>query len=224
MTEISGERMLLHELNHRTNNEFAAAISAVSLAAIRSKNDEVKAALSGVMEILHQYADVHRALQMPECDTLVDAATYLHQLCRSITRSQLEGKKISLVLAAPPLRLPADRCWRLGMILFELVNNAARHAFSDGEGEIRVELLSADPFVECRVIDNGSAIGEVHSGHGLKIIDALSKSLGGQFEQKFGSKGSRATLVFPATVSCRWLPRTAFRPSGNPSRKRYSRC
>jgi two-component sensor histidine kinase len=93
MTEISGERMLLHELNHRTNNEFAAAISAVSLAAIRSKNDEVKAALSGVMEILHQYADVHRALQMPECDTLVDAATYLHQLCRSITRSQLEGKK-----------------------------------------------------------------------------------------------------------------------------------
>jgi two-component sensor histidine kinase len=224
MTEISGERMLLHELNHRTNNEFATAISAVSLAAIRSKNDEVKAALSGVMELLHQYADVHRALQMPECDTLVDAAKYLHQLCRSITRSQLEGKKISLVLAAPPLRLPADRCWRLGMIVFELVNNAARYAVSEGEGEIRVELLSANPFVECMVIDNGSTIGEVHSGHGLKIIDALSKSLGGQFEQKFGSKGSRATLVFPATVSCRWLPRTTFGPSGNPSRKRYSEC
>jgi two-component sensor histidine kinase len=216
--------MLLHELNHRTNNEFTAAISAVSLAATRSKNDEVKASLSGVMELLHQYADVHRALQMPECDTLVDAATYLHQLCRSITRSQLERRKISLVLAAQPLQLPADRCWRLGMILFELVHNAARHAFSDGEGEIRVELLSVDPFVECRVMDNGSAIGEVRSGHGLKIIDALSKSLSGQFEQKFGSKGSRATLVFPATVSCNWLPRTAFEPSGNPSRKRYSGC
>lgn len=204
--------MLLHELNHRTNNEFAAAISAVSLAAKRSKNDEVKAALSGVMELLHQYADVHRALQMPECNTLVDAATYLHQLCRSITRSQLEGKKISLVLAAQPLRLPADCCWRLGMIVFELINNAARHAFSAGEGEIRAELLSAGPFVECRVIDNGSVIGEVHSGHGLKIIDALSKSLGGQFEQKFGSKGSRATLVFPATMSCGWLPGTEFEP------------
>jgi two-component sensor histidine kinase len=88
------------------------------------------------------------------------------------------------------------------MILSELVNNAARHAFSAGEGEIRAELLSADPFVECRVMDNGSAIGEVHSGHGLKIIDALSKSLGGQFEQKFGSKGSRATLVFSATGPC----------------------
>jgi two-component sensor histidine kinase len=35
MTEVAGERMLLHELNHRINNEFGAAISAVSLAARR---------------------------------------------------------------------------------------------------------------------------------------------------------------------------------------------
>jgi two-component sensor histidine kinase len=202
MTEVAGERILLHELNHRINNEFAAVISAVSLAARRSNNDEVKAALSGVVELLHQYADVHRALQMPECDTLVDAATYLRQLCRSITRSQLEDRKISLVLAAQPLQLTAHHCWRLGMIVFELVNNAARrHAFSDGEGEIRAELLRADPFVECRIIDNGSTSGEVRPGHGLKIIDALTKSLGGQFAQTFGSQGSRAILVFPATMS-----------------------
>jgi two-component sensor histidine kinase len=201
MTEVADERMLLRELNHRTNNEFAAAITAVSLAARRSNNDEVKAALSGVVELLHQYADVHRALQMPECDTLVDAATYLRQLCRSITRSRLEGRKISLLLAAQPLPLPADHCWRLGMIVFELINNAARHAFSEGEGEIRAELLWADPFVECRIMENGSASGEVQPGHGLKIIDALSKDLRGRFEQTFGSGGSIATLVFPATVS-----------------------
>ena len=46
MTEVAEERMLLHELNHRINNEFAAAISVVSFAARRSNNDEVKAALS----------------------------------------------------------------------------------------------------------------------------------------------------------------------------------
>jgi two-component sensor histidine kinase len=201
MTEVAGERMLLRELNHRINNEFAAAIGAVSLAAARSNNDEVKAALSGVVELLHQYADVHRALQLPEYDTLVDAATYLRQLCCSITRSQLEGRKISLVLAAQPLPLSADHCWRLGMIVFELINNAARHAFSSREGEIRAELLWVDPFIECTIMDNGSASREVQPGHGLKIIDALTKELRGQFEQTFGSQGSRATLVFPATVS-----------------------
>jgi two-component sensor histidine kinase len=207
MTEGAEERMLLRELSHRINNEFAAAISVVSLAARRSNNDEVKAALSGVVGLLHQYADVHSALQMPECDTLVDAATYLRRLCRSITRSLLEDRKISLVLAAQPLRLPADHCWRLGMIVFELINNATRHAFSDRGGEIRAELLWVDPFVECRIMDNGSASGDVQPGHGLKIIKALSKDLGGEFEQTFGSQGSITTLVFPATVSRKQPPK-----------------
>src|ERR1700728_2693588 len=105
MTEIDApllipqEQILLHELNHRINNEFAAAISFVSLAAARSENDEVKTTLSGVAELLHQYADIHRALQMPECDMLIDAAAYLRELCRSISRSQLDGRKIQLVLA-----------------------------------------------------------------------------------------------------------------------------
>jgi two-component sensor histidine kinase len=212
--EIAQERLLLDELNHRINNEFFAAISAVSLAARRPNSDEVKATLSDIVELLHKYADVHRALRMPECDMLVDAATYLRQLCRSITRSLLEERKISLVLAVQPVRLPADHCWRLGMIVVELINNAARHAFSDRAGEIRAELLWVDPFVECRIMDNGSASGEVRSGRGLKIIDALSKDLRGQFEQTFGSHGSRATLVFPATVSRKRPPKTEFEGDG----------
>jgi two-component sensor histidine kinase len=191
------ERMLLHELNHRINNEFTAAIAVVSLAAARSGNAEVKSALSGVAELLHQYADVHRALQMPEYDTLIDAAAYLRQLCRSISRSQLDSRKIGLVLAAQPLRLPADQCWRLGMIVFELINNAARHAFSGGEGEIEVELLRVGAVAQCSVIDNGTAAATVAPGHGLRIIDELSKSLGGRFVQKFGARGSRSILVFP---------------------------
>jgi two-component sensor histidine kinase len=42
------QAVLLHELNHRINNEFSSAISAVSLAAAHSGNEEVKMALSAV--------------------------------------------------------------------------------------------------------------------------------------------------------------------------------
>ena len=114
--------------------------------------------------------------------------------------------------------------------MFELINNAARHAFSDGEGEIRAELLWADPFVECRIIDNGSTSGEVQSGHGLKIVDALSKSLGGQFAQTFGSQGSRAILVSPATMSnAAAIEGGVFTAPGRgedimPPARRYARC
>ena len=83
------ERLLINELTHRINNEFASAISLVSLAAVRSSNREVKVALTSVVELLHHYADVYRALQMPEHRTRIDVAAYL-ELCLSISRSKLD--------------------------------------------------------------------------------------------------------------------------------------
>jgi two-component sensor histidine kinase len=90
--------LLLHELNHRINNEFSSAISAVSLAAAHSSNSEVKLALSAVGELLHSYADVHRALQVPDAEGVVDAAAYLRKLCLSVSRSKLDRLEIHLVL------------------------------------------------------------------------------------------------------------------------------
>jgi two-component sensor histidine kinase len=195
---LADEPVLLHELTHRINNEFAAAISAVSLSAARSGNAEVKAALSGVAELLHQHAEVHRALQMPEYGIVLDSERYLRQLCLSISRSYLDHRKIKLVLATEPVRLAADRCWRLGMIVYELIINSARHAFSGDEGEIRVELRRVGAIAQCSVVDNGSVASTAALGRGLKIIGELSKSLGGRFVQKFGSRGSRSILAFPS--------------------------
>ena len=190
-------KALLYELNHRINNEFTSAISAISLAAARSDNPEVKLALTGVTELLHRYVDVHRALQVPDADTLIDAATYLRQLCLSICRSKLDHMRIDLVYVACPLRLESDRCWRLGMIVYELITNAARHAFAAGGGEIRVELLRAGSFVACKVQDNGSRPKYARTGRGLRIVDKLATTLNGRFEQKFASRGSISMLAFP---------------------------
>lgn len=203
MTEFASQRLpqeqiLLHELNHRVNNEFTAAISIVSLAAARAGNDEAKATLSEVAELLHQHAYVHRALEMPEHDDSVrDAEAYLRRLCLSISRSYLDDRKIKLLLAIDPFLLPAGDCWRLGMIVYELVMNAAQHAFGGRGGEIRVAASRDAGFVKCTVHDSGAATGSVHPGRGLKIIAALSKALGGVFKQTFGPRGSTSLLVFP---------------------------
>ena len=194
---IPQEHVLLHELNHRINNEFAAAIGIVTVAAARSGNEEAKAALTGVAELLHRYADVHRLLQMPDHDTLVDAAAYLRQLCLSISRSRLDAKRISLVLSAQSLRLQAERCWRLGMIVHELISNAARHAFGNRGGAIRVAVWQDGALVKCSVQDSGSVTTSIQPGHGLKIVNSLSRVLGGRFRQTFGVQGSKSLLVFP---------------------------
>jgi two-component sensor histidine kinase len=83
------------------------------------------------------------------------------------------------------------------MIVYELVTNAARHAFGNGKGQIRLELSRAGKLVECRVVDNGSAPKEMLRGRGLKIVDELVKGLDGRLDQRFGQRGSFSTLTFP---------------------------
>ena len=193
------ERILLCELNHRINNEFAAAINRVSIDAVRADHPAVKTALCNVVELLQQSADVHRALRMPERgDDVIDAAEYLQGVCRSMSRAKLERAGIKLVLAADKVWLHSARCWQLGMIVYELVTNAARHAFFDGrEGEIRVELLRSDAFAKCKVSDNGSAAKGVRPGRGLTIIGDLAKSLGGNVSHSLDATGTLFKLTLP---------------------------
>jgi two-component sensor histidine kinase len=193
------ERVLLLELSHRINNEFASAIGLVSVAAVRADNTEVKAALDNVVELLHQYANVHRALKMPDRDVVIDAAEYLETLCRSMSRSKLERSDIKLAFAAGAVWLHSERCWRLGMIIYEFVTNAARHAVFKGmDGQVHVELLRAGGFVKCTVSDNGAAPPRTGLGRGLTIVADLAESLGGYVDHAF-AKGSSFTLVFPLT-------------------------
>ena len=107
--------------SHRINNEFASIIiGAVSLASARTRNDETRTALSIVQNQLHSYAQVHRALEMPEINVQMDATDYLRGLCHAVTRSKLAAKGIELIFVDHPLKLHSERCWRLGLIVSEL--------------------------------------------------------------------------------------------------------
>jgi two-component sensor histidine kinase len=95
------------------------------------------------------------------------------------------------------------RCWRLGLIVSELITNAVRHAFDGVGGNIRVEIFSSRSFVECRVSDNGRAVKPIRAGRGLRIVEALAGTLGGTIDYVIGEHGSAAVLVFPAGTSAR---------------------
>jgi two-component sensor histidine kinase len=132
------ERIIVRELTHRINNQLTSAINVVTAAAVRADHPEAKVALVNVVELLQEQANVRRVLAIPEDDALVDAAQYLRRLCLTITRSRLEPIGIHLSFQADNLPLEAERCWRLGMAIHELVTNSARHACFDGRaGEIR---------------------------------------------------------------------------------------
>jgi two-component sensor histidine kinase len=191
------EGILLRELNHRIGNEFTVAIACVSVAALHSESAEVKTTLGDVVKRLRSYAHLNCALQMPDRKSDADAAEYIRQLGNAMRGAMLDELDVMLVLVSQPLQLRNDRCWRLGMIVHELVTNAVRHAFRNGGGEIRVELRDSGGLVECCVSDNGASLTEPHEGRGLTIVRELVASLGGQFEQRFDCRGSTSTMVFP---------------------------
>jgi two-component sensor histidine kinase/DNA-binding winged helix-turn-helix (wHTH) protein len=191
------ERLLVGELTHRMNNEFAAAIAVVSLAAARSPNGEVKSVLSQVEERLHSYAQVNRCLQIPLQDTLVDASAHIGRLCQSIGRSRLDCRGIELQFVGRPIQMNSERCWRLGMIISELITNAARHAFGCGGGKIQVELFRSGSFVCCRVSDDGTAPEKIRPGRGSAIMEGLIASLDGTINHHFGPAGTVSDMIFP---------------------------
>jgi two-component sensor histidine kinase len=190
--------LLLHEFSHRINNEFASIIATLSTACARTTNDETRAVLNIVQDQLYSYARVHHALKMPERSIQIDAADYLRKLCRAIARSKLHAQGITLIFVDHPLRMESERCWRLGLIVSELITNAARHAFRHSGGTIRVEISQPSFSVQCLVTDNGGGRAVGQPGHGAAIIRALADSLGGRFDQHFGVNGTTAILIFPS--------------------------
>jgi two-component sensor histidine kinase len=194
------ESLLLRELNHRIKNELTSAIYSVSAKAVQSDSVAVKAALLDVVELLHQCADVHQALHVPDRGRLTDAASYLQQLCFSIPKYRLDRLAIRVLFSADDLRLEGERCWKLGLIVSELLTNVARHAqFDAGDPELRVELRLAGNVVKCRVSDNGSVPEPVRRGRGLAIVGELASGLGGHVHTSCAVDGYCFLLTFPLT-------------------------
>lgn len=207
MTEFvlspSHDHLLLRELAHRVNNEFTSIISTISRAAARSPSPEAKTVLNETMEMLHDYVDVHRALKMPKPDTQVNAAEYLDHLCRVMSRSKLERLGIELLFDSAPVTLGSERSWYLGLIVYELVTNAARPSFSGRGGEVHVSLKCTDELVECKVEDNEMGSSSFRRGLGLTIVARLANELGGIVRHQSEPNGWTSILVFPLR------PRTA---------------
>jgi len=98
-------------------------------------------------------------------------------------------------MSRPPLPLFTEQ---MGMIVHELVNNAARHAFNETGGEVRVEINRAGNYVECRVSDNGAGLLFPGPESGLRIVRELVAIMGGRFELSAGVAGLESTARFPS--------------------------
>lgn len=192
----NAERMLLRELAHQIEGELVSVIELLSEAAGRCEGTEARAILASVQDRLESHVCLHHALQMPQFATTIDLASYLRQLCRSISRSRLEHEGIALSLLLQPIKVSSERCWLLGMIVFELITASARHLSLDGAGAIRLEVWGTASSVTCCIVDNGTT-AEGRPGLDRSIVDMLVARLNGTMDIRFGPDGARAVVEIP---------------------------
>ena len=189
--------VLVEEITHRVVNEYAAAIASLGLAGANVA-PEARAALALVASRLHAQAAAHRALRPPIDAAAMDLGEYLATLCAALSAAHLAERGVRLTLVQQPAPLEADRCWYAGLIVAELVANAARHGLAGGGGFITVELDASPDTLSCHVSDNGCAGANRQPGRGSRIVQGLAADLGGGVAWRFGPDGCVASLTFPA--------------------------
>ena len=190
---------LVEEINHRVVNEYAEAISGLSLAAAGPVGGDLQQALRQAADRLHAHAENHRAL-LPPMEARVNLADYVGRLCAAFSRATLAERRIGLVLETDDVWLASDRAWRLGLAVAELIRNAARHGLHGRGGVIWVQVTRSCGDVVCLVSDDGIAPARLAPGRGMALVQALVGELGGVVEWRSGDSGCLACLSVPAEL------------------------
>jgi two-component sensor histidine kinase len=188
---------LIDEISHRVVNEYTEAICALGLAATASRDIDVQLALTCAASRLRAQVEAHRALQAPLVDGPMNLADYVGQLCGCLAKAPFADNGVRLTVSADEIWLDAARCWRVGLIVAELVRNAARHGLSGGPGAIWVEISEASGRVHCQVCDDGCGAPAVRTGRGRRLVQAIAAELGGSVDWTFAPGGCCVRLDFP---------------------------
>lgn len=188
---------LIEDINHRVIDEYAEAIAMLSRAAGRAEPG-VKDALFSAAGRLRDHAAAHRALLPPVAGGQVSLGRHVEAICASFTKAALAGRGIHLLLKTDDILLSADRCWRIGLVIAELVRGAMRHGLSGKPGSIEVRVTGDRGRITCLVSDSGSgAPGRSPPGRGQRLVRTLVADMGGAVRWSFTPRGSFALARVP---------------------------
>lgn len=193
---------MLGEMNHRVANSLQMVSALVSLQARKAQGAEAKDLLGGIRQRIHAVAQVHRQLYVGGGDSTVAMATYLHELVRDLEQSfSTPASPRRIVLTADPIEMPAATAVTFGMLVNELVSNACKYAYAEGQpGEVRIAFVNrGGGGFRLSVEDDGCGIGQnaapKGTGLGSQIVRAMADTLEAVLSQGNTGSGYRVELM-----------------------------
>lgn len=200
---LEEKTVLLNEIHHRVKNNLQIVSSMLSLQAMRTKNMEALDALRETGNRVNTMAQLHETLYHSGNMAKMSFSGYIDNICAHIMRSYgPDAGNIKLERHLANLNLDLDQAVPCGLIITELVSNALKHAFPEGQnGLITVELQERkDDLVMLKVADNGIGLPQgldVNKSDtlGLKLLSMLTEKLKGSVEV-IRDKGTTFQVTF----------------------------
>jgi two-component sensor histidine kinase len=193
---LAQQSLLAREIDHRVMNSLQFVSALLRMQAKSATGSEAGSQLEMASNRVAAVARVHRHFHLEEDTANAPALMYLRRLCEDL--SGILG--VPIEVDGETGMLPTTAIQPVGLIVNELVTNAAKH----GAGRVSVTY-------KCKgggtltVRDEGAGLPANFdpaispNGLGMKIVAVLAKQLGGGFTAKANpaGKGACFTVTFP---------------------------
>jgi len=192
--------MLAREVHHRVSNSLQMVMSFVSMQAGQTTDPAAREALEATQSRIQAISQVHRRLYTRDDTTTIDLDDYLKTLIGELRDSLgRRGRGIAFALNAEPIEVSPDEAVSIGVILNELVSNAAKYAFPDGAGgTISIDLTRQGAGYLLCVSDDGvgcdTDAAPRGSGMGMRIVSAIGRALHSSLERVPADRGTAYCL------------------------------
>lgn len=188
---------LVREMHHRMANTLTLLTAQLWREFGSSRVPRIRCSLKRFEARIAAFGQLHRLLAIGASNRRIAVRGYVEELCRALSEAVLTPLGVCCEVAADDGVLPSRTCERLGLIITELVTNAAKHAFTglDG-GAVRVELIGKHGRWLCTVSDNGVGVAMPLSKSGTRILDDIARMIGGTLVLKSGPDGTSVSIAF----------------------------
>ncbi|WEJ97874.1 MAG: histidine kinase dimerization/phosphoacceptor domain -containing protein [Candidatus Sphingomonas phytovorans] len=201
--EIADRDLFLAEFDHRMKNNFAIVAGLLDLQKRRASDPATVQALETAQMRVDSIARAHRHLYRGTGQPgTVEIRDYLTDLCAALAESLFLQGGITLSCDSDQAAVPRDRAVSIGLVVNELVTNAAKHAFPGRDlGTITVTLRNrskggwritvADDGVG---MPKGAALPGKTSGLGSRLVEAFARQAGGTLSTESDESGTRVVM------------------------------
>jgi two-component sensor histidine kinase len=197
---VREKAILLQEVQHRVANSLQIIASVLLQTARKVQSEETRLHLRDAHNRVMSIGTVQKQLAMSQVGN-VELRPYFTQLCESLGASMIgDHEQQSIEVTADGSKVTADVSISLGLIVTELVINALKHAFPDGQpGKIKVDYKSAAGDWKLSVEDNGVGMTPgpkgAKPGLGTSLVEALSRQLHAHVEVIGANPGTRVEII-----------------------------